>query len=73
MRNNEKEKIEKLYNQVFEVLEIIDSFCETCHIGTDVLFRQYMAEREVFIHARKEFIKNQEEFRAWHSSLERRI
>jgi len=66
-RNDEKEKIEKLHNQVSELLEVIDSFCETCHAGNDVLFRLYNAEREMFIRARKEFIKNKKEFVARHS------
>jgi len=66
-RNDEKQKIEKLHNQVSELLEVIDGFCETCHAGNEVLFRQYKAEREMFINARKEFIKNQKKFMARHS------
>jgi len=66
-RNDEKEKMERPHNQVFELLEVIDGFCETCHVENEVLFRQYKTEREMFINARREFIKNQKEFMARHS------
>ena len=64
MARNDEIEIEKIYNQVSGLLDVIDSFCETCRAGNEVLFRRYNAEREMFIHARKEFIKNKKEFAA---------
>lgn len=66
VRNEEKEEMARLHNQVYELLQVIDAFCQSCQVGNEVLFRRYRTEREAFINARKEFIKNQEEFMTRH-------